>query len=74
MTEPNEDTKRFEFLAKSLNSGAKSVHIAVRPDTSKMQIYTWLSKWAETSAPDKITLDDLRFLIDQAIAQAEEES
>ena len=74
MTELHEDTVRLKFLAKSLNTVAGSIHIAVREEKKIMQMYTWLSKWAETSAPEKIELDDLRFLIDQAITQAEERS
>jgi hypothetical protein len=74
MTTEHEDTMRLKFLAKSLNTVAGSVHIAVREEKKTLQMYTWLSKWAETSAPDKIELDDLRFLIDQAMTQIEEQS
>jgi len=68
------DEQRLKFLANSLNTIAGSIHIAVRKERRIIQMYTWLSQWTETSAPEKVELDDLRFIIDQAIAQAEEQS
>lgn len=74
MTEKHEDTLRLEFIAKSLNTHAGSVHIAARQERKIVQMYSWLSKWVELSMGEEVVLDDLRMLLDQAIEQAKEQA
>ncbi len=72
MTSENEDTARLEFLARSLDTAAGMIHVKVRPDKGTIQLYSWLSDWAEMSISNEVVLDDLRMLIDQAIEQSKE--
>jgi len=71
MTSESEDTARLKFLARSLNTAASMIHIKVKKDKEIMQLYSWLSDWAEMPVGDEVDLDDLRMLIDQAIEQEE---
>ena len=68
----NEDTARLKFLAKNLNTIAGSVHIAVRKEKRIIQMYCWLSQWVDIPIGDSAHLDDLRMLIDEAIANEEQ--
>jgi len=74
MTEEREptDEERLAFMANALREAG--VHIAIRNEKNIVQMYTRPSDWAQLSvpSPEKFDLDDLRLIIDQAIAQAKE--
>lgn len=64
------DEERLNFIAKNLN--AASVHLAIRPEKRIVQMWAYDSKWVDMSSGDnKLDVDDLRMLIDEAMTQAE---
>ena len=74
MTDAKEptDEERLAFIANALKEA--SVHITIREEKNIVQMYTRPSDWTQLPVPllDKFDLDDLRLIIDQAIAQAKE--
>ncbi len=73
MTDAKEptDEERLAFIANALKE-ASVVHIAIREEKNIVQMYTRPSDWTQLPVPllEKFDLDDLRLIIDQAIAQA----
>ena len=64
------DEERLIFIAKNLN--VASVHFAIRPEKRIVQMWAHDSKWVDMpSGNNKLDVDDLRMLIDEAMTQAE---